>query len=82
MTLQSQSIESELYGAITCCGYDKIFYVELRDFSSTYQMRSTMDDVGSFYYVKDALKNNSSLDYVNYDDSCLGGAIGGSKGRF
>jgi hypothetical protein len=52
------------------------------DFSSTYYRRSTMDDVGSFYYIKDALKNNSLLDYVNYDYSSKGGAIGGSKGQF
>jgi hypothetical protein len=45
-------------------------------------MQSTMDDVGSFFYVKDVLKNNVLLAYVIYITTSHGGAISGSNGRF
>jgi hypothetical protein len=45
-------------------------------------MQSTMDDVGSFFYVKEVLKNNVLLTYVIYITTSHGGAISGSNGRF
>jgi hypothetical protein len=45
-------------------------------------MQSTMDDVGSFFYVKDVLKYNISLVYVIYITTSHGGAISGSNGQF
>ncbi len=41
-----------------------------------------MDDVGSFFFVKDILKNNVLLAYVIYITTSYGGAISGSNGRF
>jgi hypothetical protein len=41
-----------------------------------------MDDVGSFCYVKDVLKNNVLLAYVIYITTSHGAAISGANGRF
>ncbi len=60
----------------------RIFTGRMWSYSLRSSMQSTMDDVGSFFYVKDILKNNVSLAYVIYITTSHGGAISGSNGRF